>query len=230
MSDIISVEIWGIRIDEPIVTLTDLIVSALCFIFFYKLRKNAQQSLTIKYFRYYFLIMGIATVFGGIIGHAFYYELSKSWKLIAWVISMVAIMLIERAAIEHTQIVLKEKYIKVLRVVNLVEFAIFLVLTLYTLDFFYVQLHSGYGLMFVVFTIEFLLFVKTRNEASKYIMAGIGFAALSALTFATEFTIHEWFNHLSLSHIWMAIASVFIYMGVVKIKMPQKKKVGVSNS
>lgn len=225
MNDIISIELFGIRVDEPIVSLTDVLVSVLCFIFFYKLHKRANQPLIIVYFKYYFLVMGLATTFGGLVGHAFYYEFSKSWKLLGWVISMVAIMLIERAAIEHTQIVLKQKYIKTLRVLNIVEFTVFLLLTFYTLDFFYVQLHSGYGLMFVVLTIELLLFVKIKNEASKYIMAGIGFAALSALTFSTQFTIHAWFNYLSLSHVWMAVASVFIYLGVKKIEVEKKKKV-----
>lgn len=100
---------------------------------------------------------------------------------------------------------------------------IFLGLVFYTLDFFYVQLHSGYGLMFVVFTIETLLFYKTKNEATKYIMAGIGFAALSALVFATEFSIHRWFNYLSLSHVMMAIATVYIYGGVKRIKVNEGK-------
>ncbi|GAA5033287.1 hypothetical protein GCM10011506_25320 [Marivirga lumbricoides] len=224
MHEIISIELLGIRIDEPMVTLTDLLVSVLCFIFFYKLHRRPEQQLIIVYFKYYFLVMGMATTFGGLVGHAFYYEFSKSWKLLGWIISMVAIMLIERAAIEHTQIVLKKKYIKTLRVVNLVEFSIFLILTLYTLNFFYVQLHSGYGLMFVVFTIEFLLFLKTRNETSKYIMAGIGFAALSALTFSTQFTLHPWFNYLAFSHVWMAVASVFIYLGVKKVEVVKQEK------
>jgi hypothetical protein len=168
--------------------------------------------------------MGLATTFGGLVGHAFYYEFSKSWKLLGWVISMVAIMLIERGAIEHTNIILKKKYLKFLRVMNIVEFSIFLLLTFYTLDFFYVQLHSGYGLMFVVLTIEFILFLKTKNEASKYIMAGIGFAALSALTFATQFSLHAWMNYLSISHIWMAVATIFIYLGVIKIEVTKKKQ------
>jgi len=224
MDEIISIDILGVRIDEPIVTLTDLLVSFLCFLYFYKMHKNPVKSLSFTYFKYYFLIMGLATVFGGLVGHAFYYEFSKSWKLLGWVISMFAIMLIERAAIEHTDIILKKKYLKILRVVNIVEFSIFLFLTFYTLNFFYVQLHSGYGLMFVVLTIEFLLFMKTKNEASKYIMAGIGFAALSALTFSTQFSLHPWMNYLSISHIWMAVATVFIYQGAVKIGIKKQKQ------
>lgn len=224
MENIVSIELFGIRIDEPIVTLTDLLVSFLCFLYFYKMSKSQKKGKFYTYFKYYFLVMGLATTFGGIIGHAFYYEFSKAWKLVGWVISMFAIMLIERAAIEHTKIILNKKYVKFLRNLNIVEFTIFLALTFYTLDFFYVQLHSGYGLMFVVFSIELLLFIKTKNEASKYIMAGIGFAALSALVFATEFSLHAWFNYLSISHVLMAVATVFMYEGVKKVNMQKVKK------
>ncbi len=224
MDDIISIDLFGLRVDEPMVTLTDLIVSFLCFLFFYKMQQSSLKGLVFTYFKYYFLIMGLATTFGGLIGHAFYYEFSKSWKLIGWIVSMIAIMLIERAAIEHTDIILKKRYVRILRIVNIVEFSVFFLLTLYTLDFFYVQLHSGYGLMFVVLTIEFLLFIKVKNEASKYIMAGIGFAALSALTFSIQFSLHAWMNYLAISHLWMGVATIFIYLGVKKIEVSKLKK------
>jgi len=223
MENIVQIELFGLRVDEPMVTLTDLIVSFLCFLYFYKMTVSPNKGKVFTYFKYYFLVMGLATTFGGVIGHAFYYEFSKAWKLVGWIISMFAIMLIERGAIEHTRIALNKKYVKVLGIVNIVEFLIFLGLVLFTLEFFYVQLHSGYGLMFVVFTIEVLLFLKTKNEATKYIMAGIGFAALSALSFATEFSIHRWFNYLSLSHMLMAVATVFIYGGVKRIEIQENQ-------
>ena len=200
------------------VSLTDLLVSFLCLLFFYKMHKSPTKNLSFSYFKYYFLIMGLATLFGGLLGHAFQYMISSSWRLVGWVISMFAIMLIERGAIEHAGILLKKKYLKALRVVNVIEFAVFLFLTFYTLDFFYVQIHSGYGLVFIVLPIEVLLLLKTRNEASRYIMAGIGFAALSALTFSLKLSPHEWMNYLAISHIWMAMATIFIYLGAVKIQ------------
>lgn len=218
MDKIISIDILGLRIDEPIVTLTDLLVSFLCILFFYKMHKTPVKSLSFTYFKYYFLMMGLATLCGGLIGHAFYYEFNKSWKLFGWVISMFAIMLIERGAIEHAAEILKKRFLKVLRVLNIIEFSIFLGLTFYTLDFFYVQVHSGYGLIFIVLPIELLLLVKTNNEASKYIMAGIGFAALAALTFSIKLSLHPWMNYLSISHIWMTVAIVFIYLGAIKVK------------
>jgi len=101
---------------------------------------------------------------------------------------------VERAAIEHTRIYLSKKIVTSFKVVNIIEFLIFLTLTITTLNFFYVEFHSGYGLMFVVLSLESYLFYKTKNEAGKYILTGIGFAAVAALIFMNEISIHQWFN------------------------------------
>lgn len=211
--------LFGVRVDEPIVTLTDLVVSALCFVFFYRLHRMPGLSSAQVLFKYYFLTMGAATFFGGVFGHAFLYAMPFAMKLPGWLISMVSIMLIERAAIQHTRIVFPPKVIQVLGVINVVEFLTFLTLTVTQLDFFFVEFHSGYGLMFVVLGLEGFLYFKTRNEASKNLLIGIGLAAIVALFFMNEWIPHPWFNHISTSHSFMAIAAVFFYRGAVKIDM-----------
>ncbi len=72
MNEINTIYIAGIRIDEPIVTLTDLIVSFLCLYFFYRIQKSGKKEKVFLYFKIYFLNMGIATLLGGLIGHAFF--------------------------------------------------------------------------------------------------------------------------------------------------------------
>jgi len=47
MNEINTIHLWGIRIDEPIVTLTDLLVSVLCFIYAYKITNQGKVK---KYF------------------------------------------------------------------------------------------------------------------------------------------------------------------------------------
>ena len=128
--EINTIYLGGIRIDEPIVTITDLVISVLSFYYYYKLsvmppsplpstlsptlssplKESGLKSidkpsdspfkvdgkvgdkvdgrglgdsshLTFFYFKYYFLVMGIATTFGGIIGHAFLYAFTFAWKL-----------------------------------------------------------------------------------------------------------------------------------------------------
>lgn len=197
--------------------LTDLVVAALCFFFFYKLHTGVRKERFIFYYKYYFLMMGIATTFGGLIGHAFLYALSMPWKLPGWIISMFSIMLIERATIEHTRILLKPAIIRWLQVINIVELLIFLSLTVYFLDFFFVEFHSGYGLMFVVLSLEGFLYLRTRNEAGKFILTGIALAAVAALIFMNRLSPHPWFNHIALSHIFMALAAIFFYLGATRI-------------
>ncbi len=224
MDEINIIHIFGIRIDEPIVTLTDLLVSFLCLYFFYRLKKSGKNEKVFLYFKIYFLNMGIATLLGGLIGHAFLHHFNFYWKLPGWVMSMISIMFVERAAIEHTRIWLNESIIKVFRIINIIEFLTFLTLTITTLNFFFVEFHSGYGLMFVVLSIEGFLFLKTKNKASKYMLVGIGFAAIAALFFMNKISPHQWFNYISISHVLMAIAATFFYIGTLYIDMSASYK------
>ncbi|WP_339793394.1 hypothetical protein [uncultured Imperialibacter sp.] len=223
MDAINTIHLFGLRIDEPIVTITDLLVSALCIFYFYKLQKSGKTGKVFIWFKYYFLLMGIATALGGLLGHAFLYAFSFGWKLPGWIISMFAIMLIERGAIEHSGVLFKESAVKVLKVINILELLTFLSLTIFTLNFFFVEFHSGYGLMFVVLSFEGYLYLKTRNTASKNMLIGIAFAAAAALVFMNKLSPHQWFNHLALSHVLMAAATFFIYKGVQKIEVKRRK-------
>lgn len=222
--EINTIFLSGIRIDEPIVTLTDLLVSALCFIFAWKLHKSKGKDRVFLYFKIYFLVMGIATALGGIIGHAFLYHFSFYWKLPGWITSMISIMFVERAAIEHTRILLSPRLISAFGIINILEFVTFLTLTIITLNFFFVEFHSGYGLMFVVLSLEGFLFLKTKNEASKLMLTGVAFAALAAVFFMTETSFHPWFNYLSVSHVLMAVAAWFFYMGASRIDMSKVRQ------
>lgn len=163
--------------------------------------------------------MSIATFLGGVLGHAFLYALSMPFKLPGWIVSMFSIMLIERAAINHTRILFKPRLISVLQIINLLELATFLCLSIVYLDFFFVEFHSGYGLMFVVLGLEGFLFYKTRNHASKNILIGISIAALAALVFMNKLTMHQWFNHIALSHVIMAVAAFYFYRGASRVEL-----------
>lgn len=164
MDEINSIVISGIRIDEPIVTITDLLVSVLCFIYAYKIHKSTKKGKVFLFFKIYFFVMAIATMLGGLIGHAFLYAFSFYWKLPGWITSMISIMFVERAAIEHTRIWLKDSLVKIFGIINIIEFLTFLTLTITTLNFFYVEFHSGYGLMFVVLSLEGFLFLKLKTQ------------------------------------------------------------------
>jgi FtsH-binding integral membrane protein len=73
--------------------------------------------------------------------------------------------------------------------------------------------------MFVLLSLEGFLFLKTKNKARKYMLAGVGFAALAAIFFMFKISPHQWFNYLCVSHIFMAAAATLLYMGTIRIDM-----------
>lgn len=210
----------GIRIDEPVTTLTDLLVSAVCFVAFFRLRKQSRSGLfagmrsnTQLYFRSYFLLMAIATLFGGVIGHAFLYALSFPWKLPGWIVSMLSVALIERSSIEHAKPLINPLVAKVFLGMNIVELVTVMTITLWTLDFRWVEFHSGYGLLGVVLPFHFYTWYRTRNKGSFVIITAVLIASCAALVFMNKLSIHEWFNYIDISHTMIAIGAYVFYRG-----------------
>jgi hypothetical protein len=217
-----SIFIHGIRVDEPVTVVTDLMVSAICFYAYAKLSGISISSKVHMYLKYYFLTMGIATCIGGLIGHGFLYVFQKTidsstgvshWKLPAWLISMFSIMLIERASIEYARPIISPKTGKFFSWLNIIEFITFVIITFSTLNFFFVQVHAAYGLLVVVSSFSTFVYIKQKTRGSKIFLIAIVFAALSALVFMNKWGISIWFTHFDISHCLMAICAWIFYMG-----------------
>lgn len=234
-----SIEILGLRIDEPITTFTDLMVSAVCFYAFYKLSKIPIHNKVHLYLRYYFLSMGIATTVGGIVGHGFLYlfttqlripdsiekvlsiifsddllnNAANPWKLPGWLTSMFSIMLVERAAIEYARPLIKPKLGDIFAKINIIELITFVTLTFLTLNFFFVEIHSAYGLLVVVTSFSLVVYIKTKSNGSKLFLIAVGFSALGALFFMNKWGFCIWFNHFDISHTLMTVSAYFFYLG-----------------
>ena len=237
-----SIELFGLQINEPVTVVTDLLVSFVCLYAFIKLLQIPYRSKLKVYLLWYFLLMSLATAIGGIIGHGFLWYFSASWgnpqwindiidqitfleskepayawKLPGWIVSMLSIMFVERAAIEQVRPVVKPGVGKAFSIVNLVELVTFMLITFATLNFRYVEIHSGYGLMFVVLSLQGYAYIRTKNEGSKLFLFGVLVAAIAALFYMNEIGISKWFNHFDISHTLMALAAFIFYKGSVKM-------------
>lgn len=208
-----SIEIFGILVMEPVITLTDLLVSAVCIYAYLKLRKADRPGRSHQYFRLYFLIMAIATAFGGITGHAFQYALGLEWKLPGWLISMLAISSLERGAIAFLSKIVPNRVSNFLEIANVIELLTFAVISFVTLNFFFVQVHSAYGLGLVLFPLCFYAFWKTGNNGARIICLSVLFTILAAVFYASKISISPWFTHLDISHCIMAIGAYYFYRG-----------------
>ncbi|MDZ7649837.1 MAG: hypothetical protein U5K54_23350 [Cytophagales bacterium] len=162
--------------------------------------------------------MGLATFFGGVLGHGFLYVFSFAWKLPGWILSMLSIALIERSSIENARPLVDARIGKFFLILNIIELLTVMTITISTLNFKWVELHSGYGLLAVVLTFHGFVYLKTRNKGSGNIIIGVGFASLAALIFMNEISPHIWFNHIDLSHVLIAVAAQFFFRGAVKLE------------
>ncbi|GAB5410558.1 MAG: hypothetical protein BalsKO_29230 [Balneolaceae bacterium] len=208
-----SIDLFGVTIMEPMVTFTDLWITAVCIYAFVKLMELNKPGKLHQYMRWYFLIMGIATFLGGVLGHAFQYAIGLEWKLPGWLVSMIAVLAIERASIMHANPIIKKSFGKFLEVANVIELIVFAVITFITLNFFYVQIHSAYGLGLIVLPLHFYVFWETRNKGSQYIVLTVLFSSFAAVFYTSKISLSIWFNHLDLAHTIMAISMFFLYRG-----------------
>jgi hypothetical protein len=218
-----SLNILGIRIDEPVATLTDVLISLVCFYAFYHLNKKKLPGLPQLYFRYYFLLMAIATMLGGIIGHGFIYALSFGWKLPGWIISMFSVALIERSAIAHTGKLIKPGIAKFFLALNILELLTIMTITMTTLDFKWVQFHSAYGLLIIVGSFHFYSYLRTRDKGSLILLGAIAITTCGSIIFINKISIHTWFNYIDFSHIVLSIAAYVFYQGALQLNKREKK-------
>lgn len=213
-----AIHIGNLLIMEPVVSLTDLLVSIACFIAFYNLSKLKLEGRMYFHFKLHFLTMGLATLFGGTIGHAFLYAFSDAWKLAGWLISMISINFLERAFIAHTVQYVSEKTRFLIKSANNIELLVFMGITIYTLNFDYVEIHTGFGLLMVVFPLQLYMYLKTKDKGSKYVFVIVILAIVSAIIFVKQISLHHWFNHISISHVMMFVMVILLYKSAITLK------------
>ncbi|MFN3342769.1 MAG: DUF6962 family protein, partial [Flavobacteriales bacterium] len=213
----------GFTLLEPFTVLTDLVITAVCIFGWFKLKERSKTEKVIMLLRWFLLTMGLATMVGGVLGHGLLYLTGMKGKIPGWYISMISVAFFERAVIMHARPVLNKGMGNFFSWLNYAELAAFMVLAAVTLKFIYVELHAVYGLFIMAFSLEIFVYVKTRDKGSVYFFIATFFAAASAVSHAFRFGINEWFNHNDVSHIGMAIAVYFYYLGGKHLTVHSRK-------
>lgn len=210
--------LFGLRIQEPVTAASDLLIGILCIYAFFVIKNKTTDLKLNTYMKYYFLLMGIATFWGAFFGHAFAYWIGFYGRMPGWYLSMFAIMFFERSAIEHARHLMNKKLGHFLLVANIVEFILMATLTTISLDFIYVQIHSAYGVLAVVFSFHLFSYIKTKDKGSKRVLIGVGFAAVAAVVYNYPIVIDKWFNQLDFAHVLMAIATLVFLSATLHFK------------
>ncbi len=212
-----SIEIFNLRIDEPITSVTDILMATICFYAYFKI-KHTESSGRIKwFFTYYFLILGLGTLFGGLLGHAFLYRLSPSWKLVSWVFIMISVALLAHALLELSKPLIKPIISKLIVRLNFLILIIALFFTLWTLAFAAVKYYTIFGMVAIVASTSYFIFHKTRSRGVVKLLFAVGLGMISALVFSYGWGVSPWLNHNDISHLILSYSTVVIYKGTALI-------------
>jgi len=208
-----SIEILSFRIDEPITTATDLILAAICFYAFFRIRKLEYLGKVKWYFKYYFLTLGLGAAFGGLFGHAFQYRLAEEWKLVSWVLTLGSVTLMANALLEVAKPLIKPVTSRVIFRINLLIFAIALFYTLWTMAFSPVKYYTIYGMLVVVGSLSYFIYHKTGSRGMLVLIGAVSVGFLSAIIFSFEWGLSPWFNHNDISHVILSFSAYYLYRG-----------------
>jgi len=212
-----SIEVFHVRIDEPITTATDLLLALVCFYAYFRIGNQKHPVKIRKQFRYYFFTLGMAALFGGLFGHAFLYSLSPSWKLVSWIFMLISVAIISQILLELSKSLIKSSYLRLLALVNIVIMVFALVMTLRTVTFSAVQYYTIFGMVVIVGSLSFIIYQKTGSRGVVKFMLGVGVGIVSAVVFSYEIGLSPWFNHNDISHVILSFSALSIYKGAVSV-------------
>ena len=208
-----SVELWNLRIDEPVTTATDLLMAAICFYAYIGIKKNESTQKIKLYFKYFFLTLGLGTMFGGLLGHAFLYRLTPQWKLLSWIFILISVAIMAHALLELARPLVKPWITRIMVGSNLLLLTLVLVYTISTLAFSGVQYYSIFGMIVIVGSFSFYIFRKTGSRGTAMFLVAVGVSLLPAFVFSFKWGLSPWFNHNDISHVVLSMSVVVFYKG-----------------
>lgn len=208
-----TIYLGGLRIDEPITTLTDFLFIGMCFYAFFK-TKHLSVFKGINLYRWFFLLTGFSSLVAALIGHAFLYYFGWEAKIYGWVTGIISISFSQFAALHHTRSSISPAAFKAFRIANYIEIITVSILLFVVYSFAIVEIHTAYSLVINVTILECIHYKKTKSLVSKNMIIGVGIAVLAVMCHIFKIAFSVWFNHLDLSHIFMALSMYMMYKAI----------------
>ena len=208
-----SIELFGLIFHTPVTALTDVAVAIICYEAYRRLCRMGHGAEVHRLFQFYFLTMSLATLLGGVIGHALMHYLPFYMKLPGWITSMFSVALLERAVIQYARKYLSRNVGTFFSWLNILELLTFMILSFVTLNFQYVLIHAAYGIAIVVGGFSVFIYLNERSVGSKYMLMGVEACIIGASFFQFQIGLDKWFNHVDISHVFMMLASVLFFRG-----------------
>lgn len=201
----------GIRLGEPVVALTGLLVTVVCFYAWFRLRRLPASNDVLRLSSIFFLLMGFSTLIGAVVGHLFLYCLPFVFKSPGWVLGMISMSAFEQAIIVRAKPFLGAGWGRALTWLNMITLTLGLWFVTSTLWFPGVEIHAAFGVLGIIAPLETILLLKYRNKGSQYLLLGLLFLVVAVLVHIMKLSLSVWFTFFDIGHLLMGI-SFWLFM------------------
>ena len=209
-----SIELFGLRVDEPVTMSTDLIVALIAISGYVKLA-SASNSRHVSLYSYFFLGMGFSTLIAGIVGHGFAYRFGIDGKMYGWVLGIIGTAFAQFAVLYHVKEQLKNKIFDLILFICCVEVVVAMLALFYFKSFIVVEIHAAFALVGVVTALEVINYFATKSRLSLNMVIGVGLTTVAIIFHITKISVSRWYNYMDISHTFMAVAVFIMIKGVL---------------
>lgn len=202
----------GMKIYEPVTILTSLVMTALSYSYFARIKKDPAKK-HINSWKYFFLFLGTSSLLGSVahgaheqLGQAFYNTFKSSGNIC----SLLSSFFWFRGTLLYTS----KDHQLISRISKVVTAWIVLVIavTIVFNHFVVIMINSALFICYILVA-HFIAWRKGR-PGNGSIVAAFGIAVLSILIFALKISPHEFFNYKDLPHVLMWVSLALLYRGI----------------
>lgn len=208
-----SAEIGGFLIEEPMTSLTDVVTGVVGVLSFFRLQRLGLNDQAHRWFKRYFLFIGIATLCAGVLGHAIQYIVGFNAKAIGWTWSAIALLCLENSALKYYQKAHGEKALSWMHVVIIAQFIVYclLVINPSTRVFTLVKVNSVIGMVLIGLPLFYKYHQKAGTKGSQLTVWAFTASLLPGIVFSSEYSLHPYMNFHDISHLLMAACVYLLY-------------------
>ncbi len=208
-----SIYLNGFEIREIVTSLTDVLTASICLFSYFKLSKADTDDRFLRNLRFYFLIMGVGLLAGGIFGHALQAYLTVKWKWAGWISSAVAFGFFVWGAVDLVSPYVSDTVHKILKLWAILQPTLFLTLLaspdFQTFDL--VKVNSTVAVSATLLPLFFFHWIKTKHPGSKLMVFAFLYALIPGVQYNLKLSVSQWLNYHDISHLLMAIYTVMLY-------------------
>lgn len=228
--DKIKLDIFGLHLLEPNAFIGDVIILLIALILAYKTKKLDNTAVFFKYWKWFFIVIGVGFFLGGL-GHLFYNYSGIPGKTPSWYCGIIACFLVEFALLS---IFPNQKLKTILIKISFVK--MITVLIIETIIFFTVDLSIDQSKGLIVPTINSIIglgltmgflgyyYQKKINYSFKYLWLSTLVLIPSAVFQGMKINIHPWLDRNDVSHILLIFGLLLYYKSISGYSKNKKLK------